>query len=130
MIIKKKKALWASIGATAAMSLLLSSCLSEPMKDRISPEDSYNNPTRLYLNTVGTLYNYIGGNRAHIEVFTIIIPLHVTKQLYLLEAEIGMMEAFGSVFLHNNGPKKIANFMPLGVISTKWLCSAINRLRL
>ena len=32
------------------------------MKDRISPEDSYNNPTRLYLNTVGTLYNYIGGN--------------------------------------------------------------------
>jgi len=62
MIIKKKKALWASIGATAAISLLLSSCLSEPMKDRISPEDSYNNPTRLYLNTVGTLYNYIGGN--------------------------------------------------------------------
>ena len=62
MIIKKKKALWASIGATAAMSLLLSSCLSEPMKDRISPEDSYNTPARLYLNTVGTLYNYIGGN--------------------------------------------------------------------
>ena len=42
--------------------LLLSSCLSEDPRDRIEETQAYTSANELYINAVGTLYNYIGGN--------------------------------------------------------------------
>lgn len=42
--------------------LLLSSCLSEDPRDRIEETQAYTSANDLYINAVGTLYNYIGGN--------------------------------------------------------------------
>lgn len=42
--------------------LALCSCLDENPKDRVTPETAYNSASNVYINTVATLYNYIGGN--------------------------------------------------------------------
>ena len=42
--------------------LLLLSCLSEDPRDRIEETQAYTSANDLYINAVGTLYNYIGGN--------------------------------------------------------------------
>ena len=44
------------------VALLLSSCLDEHPHDQLPEERAYDNATNLYLNTVATLYNYIGGS--------------------------------------------------------------------
>jgi len=44
--------------------LILSSCdgyLKEDPRDQLYPEDAYDTPQNVYLNTVASLYNYIGG---------------------------------------------------------------------
>ena len=44
--------------------LMLSSCdgyLKEDPRDQLYPEDAYDIPQNVYLNTVASLYNYIGG---------------------------------------------------------------------
>ena len=44
--------------------LMLSSCdgyLKEEPRDQLYPEDAYDTPQNVYLNTVASLYNYIGG---------------------------------------------------------------------
>ena len=44
--------------------LMLSSCdgyLKEDPRDQLYPEDAYDTPQNVYLNTVASLYNYIGG---------------------------------------------------------------------
>jgi|GEM_PF-4559968 len=44
--------------------LMLSSCdgyLKEDPRDQLYPEDAYDTPQNGYLNTVASLYNYIGG---------------------------------------------------------------------
>jgi hypothetical protein len=43
-------------------SLALTSCLDENPKDQLPEEEAYTTATNLYVNTVATLYNYIGGN--------------------------------------------------------------------
>ena len=44
-------------------SLFLASCsLDEHPRDQIAEEEAYTTPKTLYMNTVATLYNYIGGN--------------------------------------------------------------------
>lgn len=48
--------------ALAASVLILSSCLDENPKDRVEPETAYSSASNLYINTVATLYNYIGGS--------------------------------------------------------------------
>ena len=43
--------------------LMLSSCdgyLKEDPRDQLYPEDAYDTPQNVYLNTVASLYNYIG----------------------------------------------------------------------
>lgn len=46
----------------ALIPLILMSCsLEENPRDQISEEEAYTTPQALYLNTVATLYNYIGG---------------------------------------------------------------------
>lgn len=49
---------------TAGIALMcgLTGCLSESPRDRIDEEQAYETATTLYVNTVATLYNYIGGN--------------------------------------------------------------------
>lgn len=42
--------------------LPLTGCLDEHPKDQIESNKAYDSPTSLYLNTVATLYNYIGGS--------------------------------------------------------------------
>ena len=45
-------------------SFALLSCskfLEENPRDQISEEDAYDSATAVYLNTVATLYNYVGG---------------------------------------------------------------------
>ena len=45
----------------ALIPLILMSCsLEENPRDQISEEEAYTTPQALYLNTVATLYNYIG----------------------------------------------------------------------
>lgn len=44
------------------LSLSFTSCLDESPRDRIDEEEAYGTADKLLLNTVGTLYNYIGGN--------------------------------------------------------------------
>lgn len=46
---------------TAIASLTLTACLSEDPRDRLDEEQSFDSPVNLYLNTVGNLYHYIGG---------------------------------------------------------------------
>ena len=49
---------------TIIFSLLLVSCtLDENPRDQILEEKAYSSATQLYLNTVATLYNYIGGSK-------------------------------------------------------------------
>ena len=43
-------------------SLLLTGCLNETPKGLLSEEDAYDNAVNLYINSVATLYNYIGGH--------------------------------------------------------------------
>ena len=38
------------------------SCLDEHPRDRISPEQAFDTPTHIYLNTVGTLYSLMGSD--------------------------------------------------------------------
>lgn len=45
-----------------AFSTILYGCLDEHPKDRIKEDAAYDTPHNLYINTVATLYNYIGGN--------------------------------------------------------------------
>lgn len=45
-----------------ALNSLLCSCLSEHPKDSIEEEQAYDTAKNLYIHTVATLYNYIGGN--------------------------------------------------------------------
>ena len=54
-----KRAAYLALSATLG---LCSSCLEEHPRDRISQEEAFNTPANLYLNTVGALYNYIGGS--------------------------------------------------------------------
>ena len=42
--------------------LTLGSCLDESPKDQISGDEAYGTASKLLLNAVGSLYNYIGGN--------------------------------------------------------------------
>lgn len=42
---------------------LFTSCLSEHPKDQIDEEEAYTSAATLFNNTVGTLYNYIGGSQ-------------------------------------------------------------------
>lgn len=42
--------------------LLCSSCLDEHPRDQLSEDEVFNDATNLYMNTVASLYNYIGGN--------------------------------------------------------------------
>lgn len=53
---------WACRTAVLALPLLLTACLDENPKDRIEEELAYNSASSLYVNTVATLYNYIGGS--------------------------------------------------------------------
>ena len=46
----------------AASLFSLSSCVDEDTKGLLPEEEAYNSSTNLYINTVATLYNYIGGN--------------------------------------------------------------------
>lgn len=48
--------------AIAVSLLSLSSCVDEDTKGLLPEEKAYNSSTNLYINTVATLYNYIGGN--------------------------------------------------------------------
>lgn len=48
--------------AIAACLLSLSSCVDENTEGLLPEEKAYDNSTNLYINTVATLYNYIGGN--------------------------------------------------------------------
>ena len=49
---------------TILVSLALVSCsLDEDPRDQIPEEKAYSSATQLYLNTVATLYNYIGGSK-------------------------------------------------------------------
>ena len=49
---------------TIIFSPLLVSCtLDENPRDQILEEKAYSSATQLYLNTVATLYNYIGGSK-------------------------------------------------------------------
>ena len=48
--------------ATALVLSTFSSCLDENTKGLLPEEKAYNSATNLYINTVATLYNYIGGN--------------------------------------------------------------------
>ena len=49
---------------TIAISFLLYACnLDEDPRDQIPEEKAYSSATQLYLNTVATLYNYIGGSK-------------------------------------------------------------------
>lgn len=43
-------------------ALVLSSCLDETAKDRLSEDQAYNSASNLYINAVASLYNYIGGD--------------------------------------------------------------------
>ena len=43
-------------------TMLLSCTLDEAPRDQIPEEEAYNTPETIYLNTVATLYNYIGGS--------------------------------------------------------------------
>ena len=46
--------------------LMLSSCdgyLKEDPRDQLYPEDAYDTPQNVYLNTVASLYNYIAPDR-------------------------------------------------------------------
>lgn len=45
-----------------ALTTLLCGCLDEHPKDRVEEEKVYDSARNLYINTVATLYNYIGGN--------------------------------------------------------------------
>lgn len=45
-----------------ALPLLVAGCLDERPKDRIDEETAYESASSLYVNTVATLYNYIGGS--------------------------------------------------------------------
>ena len=46
-----------------SLCTMLSSCtLDENPRDQIPEEEAYNTPEAIYLNTVATLYNYIGGS--------------------------------------------------------------------
>lgn len=47
--------------AIAACLLSLSSCVDENTKGLLPEKNAYNSSTNLYINTVATLYNYIGG---------------------------------------------------------------------
>ncbi len=49
------------VGITISTTLL-SSCLDENSKDKLLEYKAYNTATNLYINSVGNLYNYIGGN--------------------------------------------------------------------
>jgi len=42
--------------------LMLTSCLEENPRDQLSEKEAYETATSLYLNSVATLYNYIGGS--------------------------------------------------------------------
>ena len=46
----------------ALAALTLTACLSEDPRDRIDEDQTFNSAITLYLNTVGNLYHYIGGN--------------------------------------------------------------------
>ena len=46
----------------ALPALLLNSCLKENPRDRIDEDQTFDSSTGLILNTLGTLYNYIGGS--------------------------------------------------------------------
>ena len=46
---------------TMPIFLLCTACLDEDPRDQLPEEKAYDNATNLYLNTVATLYNYIGG---------------------------------------------------------------------
>nr|MCR4921478.1 RagB/SusD family nutrient uptake outer membrane protein [Bacteroidaceae bacterium] len=46
---------------TMPIFLLFAACLDEDPRDQLPEEKAYDNATNLYLNTVATLYNYIGG---------------------------------------------------------------------
>ena len=41
---------------------VLTACLDEHPKGQLTEEEAYGSATSLYINTISTLYNYIGGN--------------------------------------------------------------------
>ncbi len=43
-------------------ALVLTSCLDETAKDRLSEDQAYSSASSLYINAVASLYNYIGGD--------------------------------------------------------------------
>jgi hypothetical protein len=43
-------------------SLTLVSCLDENPKSQLPEDEAYTSASNLYINTVATLYNYIGGS--------------------------------------------------------------------
>lgn len=48
--------------AMAALSMSFLSCLDENPKDSVEGESAYTSASNLYINSVATLYNYIGGS--------------------------------------------------------------------
>jgi hypothetical protein len=44
-------------------TLSMTACLNENPKDQLAEEKAYDSAKNLYINTVATLYNYIGGNK-------------------------------------------------------------------
>ncbi len=52
----------ANIILLLASTLTLASCLNETPKDQIDEDEAYGTASKLLLNAVGSLYNYIGGN--------------------------------------------------------------------
>lgn len=52
----------ATIILLLASTLTLASCLNETPKDQIDEDEAYGTASKLLLNAVGSLYNYIGGN--------------------------------------------------------------------
>ena len=55
----KKWILWA--GYTLICCYGCAGFLDEAPRDQLPEEDAYDTPANIYLNTVATLYNYVGG---------------------------------------------------------------------
>ena len=45
-----------------SIGITFTGCISDNPRDRVSGDEAFSSPTSLYLNTVGMLYNYIGGS--------------------------------------------------------------------
>jgi hypothetical protein len=57
-----KKSLLVSFTSFFMPLILLTSCLNENPKDRLTGDEAFNTANNIYINSVTTLYNYIGGH--------------------------------------------------------------------